>query len=43
MTDEITVDDAIQALRFGATDLLVKPYSSEDIREKRRAWHRKRA
>ncbi|MCY3779688.1 MAG: response regulator transcription factor [Chloroflexi bacterium] len=33
VTDEVNVDQAIQALRHGATDLLVKPYSSEDIRE----------
>ena len=33
MTDEVTVEEAIQALRCGATDLLIKPYSSEDIRE----------
>lgn len=33
MTGEVTVDDAIQALRLGVTDLLAKPYSSEDIRE----------
>ena len=33
MTDEVSIDDAIRALRYGASDLLVKPYSSEDIRE----------
>ena len=32
MTDKVTVEEAILALRFGATDLLLKPYSSEDIR-----------
>lgn len=33
MTDDVTVGDAVMALRSGAADLLVKPYSSEDIRE----------
>ncbi len=33
MTNEVSIDDAIRALRGGASDLLVKPYSSEDIRE----------
>lgn len=33
MTDEVTVEEAVRALRLGATDLLVKPYSSEDVRE----------
>ena len=33
MADAVTVEAAIRALRLGATDMLVKPYSSEDIRE----------
>ncbi len=33
LTDEATVDEALRALRFGANDLLVKPFTSEDIRE----------
>lgn len=31
MAGDASVDDAIQALRFGARDLLVKPFASEDI------------
>lgn len=33
MTEGATIETAIQALRFGAHDYLVKPCSSEDIRE----------
>lgn len=33
MTEEASVETAVQALRFGAKDYLVKPCSSEDIRE----------
>ena len=33
MTEEASVESAVQALRFGAKDYLVKPCSSEDIRE----------
>ncbi len=33
MADEASVDDAIQALRLGARDLLIKPFASEDILE----------
>ena len=33
VTDETTVDEVIQALRHGAADLLVKPYTSDDIRQ----------
>lgn len=32
MAAEVTVAEAIQALRYGATDLLVKPFTSEDVR-----------
>ena len=32
MTDDVSLEDAIRALRCGATDLLVKPYSSEELR-----------
>ncbi len=33
MTEQAKVETAIQALRFGAQDYLIKPCSSEDIRE----------
>ena len=33
MTEETNIDTVIQALRFGAHDYLIKPCSSEDIRE----------
>ena len=33
MAEAASVDDAIQALRLGASDLLVMPFASEDIRE----------
>lgn len=33
MTEQASVETAIQALRFGAHDYLIKPCSSEDIRE----------
>lgn len=33
MTEQAKVETAIQALRFGAHDYLIKPCSSEDIRE----------
>ena len=32
MAESVSVETAIAALRFGARDLLVKPFSSEDIR-----------
>ena len=32
MAEAVSVDTAVLALRFGARDLLIKPYSSEDIR-----------
>ena len=33
MADSVSVDTAIEALRYGARDLLIKPFSSEDIRD----------
>lgn len=33
MTEDASIETAVQALRFGAKDYLVKPCSSEDIRE----------
>ena len=33
MTERATVESAVQALRFGARDYLIKPCSSDDIRE----------
>lgn len=33
MTEDTNIEPAIQALRFGAHDYLIKPCSSEDIRE----------
>lgn len=33
MADEVNIQDTIQALRCGASDLLIKPCSSEEIRE----------
>lgn len=33
MAESVNVETAIEALRFGARDLLVKPFSSEDIRD----------
>ncbi len=32
MAESVSVETAVQALRFGARDLLIKPFSSEDIR-----------
>ena len=32
MAESVSVETAVDALRFGARDLLVRPYSSEDIR-----------
>lgn len=33
MAEAVSVETAVEALRFGARDLLVKPFSSEDIRD----------
>lgn len=33
MTETVSVETAVDALRFGARDLLIQPYSSEDIRD----------
>ena len=32
MAESVSVETAVEALRFGARDLLIKPFSSEDIR-----------
>ncbi len=33
MTDTVSVETAVEALRYGARDLLIKPFSSDDIRD----------
>ena len=33
IADDVDIEDAIQALRWGASDLLIKPCSSEEIRD----------
>lgn len=33
MAESVSVETAVEALRYGARDLLIKPFSSEDIRD----------